>query len=30
LFYRVIYGLDEAARIVMVLAVAHQADVYRG
>lgn len=27
--YRVIYELDEAARTVTVLAVAHRADVYR-
>jgi mRNA interferase RelE/StbE len=28
--YRVIYELDEEVRIVIVLAVAHRADVYRG
>jgi mRNA interferase RelE/StbE len=27
--YRVIYALDEKARTVIVLAVAHRADVYR-
>jgi mRNA-degrading endonuclease RelE of RelBE toxin-antitoxin system len=27
--YRIIYGIDDAARIVSVVAIAHRADVYR-
>jgi mRNA interferase RelE/StbE len=28
--YRIIYAIDEGARTVTVLAIAHRADVYRG